>query len=219
MRTVIFLLAFASALFCGSIAAPVLVGFAFGEGSEVIQLSILASTGTFVASLVLAATLGSAYGLYCGFELCEGRPVPGKEEYLDSEKYQLRHWDWDRPGHIRDDIGRLNAIRRRNPALQQFTGLTFYNAGNDQILYYGKHTEDLADFVLVAVNLDPHASQSAAFEVPLWEYGLADWASIGVEDLISGARFTWTGKMQHVELDPTVRPYAIWRLIPPGRDH
>ncbi len=173
----------------------------------------------FQARLVLAATLGSAYGLYCGFELCEGRPVPGKEEYLDSEKYQLRHWDWDRPGHIRDDIGRLNAIRRRNPALQQFTGLTFYNAGNDQILYYGKHTDDFSDFVLVAVNLDPHASQSAAFEVPLWEYGLADWASIGVEDLISGARFTWTGKMQHVELDPTVRPYAIWRLIPPGRDH
>ncbi len=173
----------------------------------------------FRARLVLAATLGSAYGLYCGFELCEARPVPGKEEYLDSEKYQLRNWDWDRPGHIRDDIRRLNAIRRRNPALQRFTGLTFYNAGNDQILYYGKHTEDFADFVLVAVNLDPHTSQSAVFEVPLWEYGLADWASIGVEDLMSGDRFTWTGKMQHVELNPAVRPFAIWRLIPPGRDY
>jgi starch synthase (maltosyl-transferring) len=168
---------------------------------------------------VLAATLGSVYGLYCGFELCEARPVPGKEDYLDSEKYQLRHWDWDRPGHIRDDIRRLNTIRRQNPALQQFTGLGFYNAGNDQILYYGKHTAGFEDFVLVIVNLDPHESQSAAFEVPLWEYGLADWASIGVEDLVSGERFTWTGKMQHVELDPTVRPYAIWRLIPPGRDH
>ncbi len=168
---------------------------------------------------VLAATLGSVFGLYCGYELCEASPVPGKEEYLDSEKYQLRHWDWDRPGHIRDDIRLLNRLRNRHPALQQFTGLSFYNAGNDQILYYGKHTADFEDFVLVIVNLDPHHSQSAAFEVPLWEYGLADWASIGVEDLVTGERFTWTGKMQHVELNPSVRPYAIWRLIPPGRDH
>jgi starch synthase (maltosyl-transferring) len=173
----------------------------------------------FQVRLVLAATLSTLYGLYSGYELCEASPVPGKEEYLDSEKYQIRHWDWDRPGHIRDDITRLNAIRRTNPALQQFTGLAFLNAWNDNILYYAKETADLANIVLVAVNLDPHAVQAAHFEVPLWRYGLPDHSSIGVEDLVTGARFTWTGKVQHVELDPTVRPYAIWRLIPPGRDN
>ena len=173
----------------------------------------------FQVRLVLASTLSTLYGLYCGYELCEATPVPGKEEYLDSEKYQIRTWDWDRPGHIRDDIRLINAIRRTNPALQQFTGLTFHNAWNDNILYYAKETADLANVVLVAVNLDPHHVQAAHFEVPLWQYGLPDHSSIEVEDLVTGARFTWTGKIQHVELDPHVRPYAIWRLIPPGRDH
>ncbi len=173
----------------------------------------------FQVRLVLAATLSTVYGLYCGFELCEAAPVPGKEEYLDSEKYEIRHWDWDRPGHIRDDIRLMNRIRRTNPALQQFTGLSFLNAWNDNILCYAKATPDLANVVLVAVNLDPHHVQAAHFEVPLWEYGLPDHGSIGVEDLVTGARFTWTGKVQHVQLDPHARPYAIWRLIPPGRDH
>jgi starch synthase (maltosyl-transferring) len=173
----------------------------------------------FQVRLVLASTLSTLYGLYSGYELCEATPVPGKEEYLDSEKYQIRNWDWDRPGHIRDDIRLMNAMRRTNPALQQFTNLTFLNAWNDNILYYEKSTPDRANVVLVAVNLDPHHVQSAHFEVPLWEYGLPDHAAIGVEDLVSGARFAWNGKIQHVELDPHVRPYAIWRLIPPGRDH
>ena len=173
----------------------------------------------FQVRLVLAATLSTLYGLYCGFELCEGTPVPGKEEYLDSEKYQIRRWDWDRPGHIRDDVRLLNRLRRTQPALQQFTGLTFLNAWNDNIIVYAKATPDLVNMVLVAVNLDPHHVQSAHFEVPLWSYGLPDHAGIGVEDLVTGARFGWTGKVQHVELDPHVRPYAIWRLIPPGRDH
>lgn len=173
----------------------------------------------FRVRLVLASTLSSLYGLYCGYELCEARPVPGKEEYLDSEKYEIRHWDWDRPGHIRDDIRLINSIRRNNPALQQFTGLAFHNAWNDAILYYAKQTVDLSNTVLVAVNLDPHNVQAAQFEVPLWQFGLPDNASIGVEDLVTGARFTWTGKLQYVELDPDSRPYAIWRLIPPGRDH
>ena len=173
----------------------------------------------FRVRLVLAATLSSLYGLYCGYELCEATPVPGKEEYLDSEKYQIRAWDWDRPGHIREDIKLINALRRTHPALQQFSGLSFLNAWNDNILYFAKETADLSNIVLVAVNLDPHHVQAAHFEVPLWQYGLPDHASIGVEDLVTGARFTWTGKVQHVELDPHVRPYAIWRLIPPGRDH
>jgi starch synthase (maltosyl-transferring) len=169
----------------------------------------------FQARLVLAATLATNYGLYNGFEVCEGRPLPGKEEYLDSEKYEIKAWDMDRPGHIREDIRLVNRLRRERPALQQFANLEFYNAWNDRILYYGKYTSDLSDFVLVAVNLDPHNPQGAHFEVPLWEFGLADEASIEVENLVTGDRFSWTGKVQHMLLDPRERPYAIWRLARP----
>lgn len=170
----------------------------------------------FQVRLVLAAMLAGNYGVYSGFELCEGRALPGKEEYLDSEKYELKAWDWDRPGHIREDIALVNRLRRKHPALQQFANLNFYNAWNDNILYFGKFTDDRRDFVLVAVNLDPHATQGAHFEVPLWEFGLSDEAAIGVEDLVSGEAFTWTGKVQHMLLDPRQRPYALWRLLPPN---
>jgi starch synthase (maltosyl-transferring) len=167
----------------------------------------------FRVRLILAATLACNYGVYNGFELCEGRPIPGKEEYLDSEKYEIKAWDWERPGNIRDDIRLINRLRREHPALQQFKNLNFYNAWNDHLLYFGKFTPDKQDFVLVAVNLDPHNPQGCHFEVPLWEFGLPDEASIDVEDLVTGNRFTWTGKVQHMLLEPGVRPYAIWRLF------
>ncbi len=169
----------------------------------------------FQTRVVLAASLAGNYGVYNGFELCEARPIPGKEEYLDSEKYEIRAWDWDREGNIKADITLINRLRRTHPALQQLTNLNFYNAWNDQILYYGKATPDLNDFLLFAVNLDPHNVQAAHFEVPMWEFGLADDASIKVEDLITGKRFTWAGKVQHMLLDPNERPYAIWRLFKP----
>ena len=169
----------------------------------------------FQARLVLAATVAGNYGIYNGFELCEGRPLPGKEEYLDSEKYGIKAWEWDREGHIRADIAFINQLRRTHPALQELCNLSFYNAWNDQILYYGKATPEKDDFLLFAVNLDPHNAQSAHFEVPLWAFGLPDDASIAVEDLVSGKRFTWTGKIQHMLLDPHNRPYAAWRLLKP----
>ena len=170
----------------------------------------------FQARLVLAATLGGNYGVYSGFELCEATPVPGREEYLNSEKYQIKAWDWDRPGQIRPDIRLLNRLRREHAALQSFTNLAFHNAWNDNILYYGKTTPAKDDFLLFAVSLDPHNPQEADFEVPLWEFGLPDEASIEVEDLVTGAHFTWQGKVQHMHLDPADRPYAIWRLHPHG---
>jgi starch synthase (maltosyl-transferring) len=165
----------------------------------------------FQARLILAATLACNYGMYSGFELCESRAV-GKEEYADSEKFEIKARDWDSEGNIREDISFINSLRKTHPALQQLTNLTFYNAWNDQILYYGKATPDLSDFLLIAVNLDPHNTQTAHFEVPLWEFGLPDSASIRVEDLVTGERFTWTGKVQQMVLDPRERPYAIWRL-------
>ncbi|MYZ47951.1 alpha-1,4-glucan--maltose-1-phosphate maltosyltransferase [Propylenella binzhouense] len=173
----------------------------------------------FQTRLVLAASLAGNYGVYNGFELCEAEAIPGKEEYLNSEKYEIRAWDWDRPGHIRKDIHLMNRLRRNNPALQQFANLVFYNAWNDNILYYGKMTEAKDNFLLFAVNLDPHNPQGADFEVPLWEFGLPDHASIDGEDLVTGQYFTWSGKVQHVWLDPRERPYAIWRLIRPGEPY
>ncbi|WP_439542262.1 alpha-1,4-glucan--maltose-1-phosphate maltosyltransferase [Hyphomicrobium sp.] len=163
--------------------------------------------------LVLAATLGGNYGVNSGFELCEATALPGKEEYADSEKYEIKAWDWDRADHIRDDIRFINGLRRTSLALQQFDNAVFYNAWNDNILYYGKATADKGEFLLFAVNLDPHHAQEADFEVPLWELGLPDHASIEVEDVASGNRFTWTGKVQHMRLDPYERPYVIWRLL------
>jgi starch synthase (maltosyl-transferring) len=170
----------------------------------------------FRVRAVLAATLAGSYGVYSGFELCQSEPIPGKEEYLHSEKYEIKAWDWDKPEHIRPDLRLLNRLRKEHPALQSFTNLTFYNAWNDNILYYGKMTPAKDDFLLFAVNLDPHNPQGAHFEVPLWEFGLPDEASVGVEDLVTGSTFTWHGKVQHMLLDPHERPFAIWRLNPAG---
>jgi starch synthase (maltosyl-transferring) len=170
----------------------------------------------FKVRLVLAGTLSAVYGIYNGFELAEGTPIPGKEEYLDSEKYEIKAWDYDRPGNIRDYVTRFNAIRRDNPALREFTNLKFYNAWNDNILYYGKMTAAKDNIILIAVNLDPHHPQAANFEVPLWELNLPDWGEVEVEDLFTGQSFIWHGKVQHLWLDPQVNPCAIWRVTPPG---
>ncbi|MGQ9368859.1 maltotransferase domain-containing protein [Azospirillum sp. A39] len=165
---------------------------------------------------VLAATLSPAYGIYGPYLVCEAEPYPGKQEYNHSEKYEIRHWDWDRPGNIKDYITRINKIRRENPALHFLSNLRFYNAWEDNILFYGKMTEAKDNIVLVAVNLDPHAGHGGTIEIPLWELGLPDGAHVDVEDLFSGQRFTWIGKHQHVWLDPQQNPAAIWRIKPPG---
>ena len=169
----------------------------------------------FLIRAALASTLSGLFGVYSGFELCEGQPVPGKEEYWDSEKYRVQPRDWQAPGNIIAEITQLNRIRRAYPALQTHLGVTFYKAGNENILYYGKPSLDGSEMILVAVSLDPHNAQSADIEIPLWEWGLGDDGSIETEDLIGGGRFTWHGKMQHVRLNPD-RPYAIWRIAPPG---
>jgi len=170
----------------------------------------------FRTRLILAGTLGANYGVYNGYEICEAAPVPGKEEYLHSEKYQLRDWDFDQEGHIKDDIRLLNRLRREHPTLHDFTSLRFYNAWNDQVLYYGKMDPASESYLLFHVNLDPTSPQDFGFEVPLWEFGLPNAASIEVQDLIHGNHFTWHGMDHRLTLDPHSRPYAIWRLLPPG---
>jgi starch synthase (maltosyl-transferring) len=165
---------------------------------------------------ILAGSLAGNWGLYSGYELCEAAPYPGKEEYLDSEKYELKRRDFDAPGHIKDDVRLINRIRRERPAMRDQLNLRFFPAHDDRVLCYGRFDEDAQDYLLFHVLLDPHAGAEFAFEVPLWEFGLPDEASIEVEDAIHGNRFTWHGKAHRLALDPESRPYAIWRLLPPG---
>ncbi len=168
----------------------------------------------FLIRAALATTLSGLWGMYSGFELCEAAPMPGREEYLDSEKYQIRVRDYAAPGNIVAEITALNRIRKANPALQTHLGITFYNAFNDSVMVYGKSNPGGHDMVLVAVSLDPHYAQDAAFEIPLWEWDLPDNASVAVEDLMNGTKSLWTGKLQRVRLDPARLPFAIWRIAP-----
>jgi starch synthase (maltosyl-transferring) len=167
----------------------------------------------FLIRAALATTLSGLWGMYSGYEICEAEPLPGREEYKDSEKYELKHRDFAAPGNIVAEIAALNALRKREPALQSHLGVTFYNAFNDNVLYYAKTAPGRDDRILVAVNLDPHNAQECDFEVPLWEWGLPDHESVEVEDLLRGYRFSWHGKIQHLRLDPSA-PYAIWRIRP-----
>ncbi|MEJ0028580.1 MAG: alpha-1,4-glucan--maltose-1-phosphate maltosyltransferase [Rhizomicrobium sp.] len=167
----------------------------------------------FLIRAALAATLSGLWGIYSGFELCEAAALPGREEYRDSEKYQIRPRDWNAPGNIAAEIATLNRLRKAHSALQTHLGVTFYNAFNPNVLYYGKHVAGETSRILVAVNLDPHGPQECDFEIPLWEWGLPDSGALFVEDLLDGHHFVWHGKIQHLRLEPDA-PYRLWRVCP-----
>ncbi len=168
----------------------------------------------FAARLVLAATLGANYGIYGpAFELCENKPRgPGSEEYLDSEKYQIRLWDLDRPDSLKDLIACVNRIRLENPALQRNHNLRFHAVDNEHVICYSKVTDDLSNMILVLVNLDPHHTQSGWIELPLDGFGLDPQQPYQVHDLISGARYLWYGDRNYIELNPQSMPAHIFRL-------
>jgi starch synthase (maltosyl-transferring) len=168
----------------------------------------------FRLRLVLAATLGASYGLYGPpYEVFEATPVaPGKEEYRDSEKYQLRQWDWDSPNVFREFITLVNRVRRENPALQFDHRLRFYETDNDQLLFFGKTTPDYGNIVLVVANLDPHHVQSGTVRVPLIKFGLGPTDAYQVQDLLTGAHFLWYGERNYVSLDPHAAPVHVLRL-------
>ncbi|MDQ7251429.1 maltotransferase domain-containing protein [Dongia sedimenti] len=172
----------------------------------------------FLIRAALASTLSGLWGVYNGFELCEGTPLPGKEEYLDSEKYEIRAWDWNRPGNIVAEISQLNRIRRRNPALQTHLGIKFIAAANENVTAFIKATPERDNVILVAINLDPFNAQESWIEIPLWQWSLPDHASIDVEDLIGGSKFQWHGKSGTIRLDPYELPYVIWRIAVPAGD-
>jgi starch synthase (maltosyl-transferring) len=167
--------------------------------------------GGFLIRAALACTLSGLWGVYNGFELCEATPVPGKEEYLDSEKYQIRIWDHERPGNIVREITHLNRIRKANPALHSHLGVRFHTAYNDRVLFFSKSTPERDNVLFVAISLDPFEAQTAQVEIPLWEFGLPDHGTLYADDLIDGGHQSWQGKQQTIYLHPG-QPYRIWRV-------
>ncbi|MBI2187277.1 MAG: alpha-1,4-glucan--maltose-1-phosphate maltosyltransferase [Acidobacteria bacterium] len=174
----------------------------------------------FEVRLVLAATLSASYGIYSGFELCENVPVrPGSEEYLNSEKYEIRVRDWNQPGNLNELIARVNQIRREHPALQGNETLRFHAADNPMFLWFSKSPPGLRPldragheprptydrWVFVVANTDPHWTQHGHVQVPIWELGLAPDQPYLVEDLLDGAQYAWRGEWNYVKLDPRER--------------
>jgi starch synthase (maltosyl-transferring) len=166
----------------------------------------------FQVRLILAATLGATYGIYSGFELCENQAVASNsEEYLDSEKYQYRHRDWDQPGHIKELIRKVNALRRSEPALQYDATVRFAATDNPQILAYTKTLAGTG--VLVVVNLDPHHAQHGRVRVPPALLGLDSAKPYQLQDLLDAVRYDWNGESNYVRLDPVERVAHILKPV------
>ena len=177
----------------------------------------------FQVRLVLAATLGANYGIYSGFELAENVPVkPGSEEYLDSEKYQIRPRDFEHPQSLAELIRRVNGIRRAHPALQRDRGLRFHQTDNPQLLCYSKRSADGTDLVLMVVNLDPRHMQHGFVRLPLTNWGVGPESTVEVRDLLWNERYYWRGEWNYVRLDPDARVAHILHVqlpaLPPQDD-
>ena len=172
----------------------------------------------FRQRLLLAGLLSPLYGIYSGYELSENEPVkPGSEEYLDSEKYQIRVRDYAAPGNLDGDVRRLNAIRRAEPALQRQDNLTFHPVNDERMLFFRRAGGPGDADVLVVVNLDPFTPRWAFVEVPVAAMGIAADEAYEVEDLLTGARYTWRGARNYVRLDPRDEPAHVFRVAPRAR--
>ena len=168
----------------------------------------------FITRLILAATLGANYGIYGpAFELLENRPLmPGSEEYLESEKYQIRVWDLDRPDSLKQLIALVNKIRRENLALQSDRSLRFHPLDNDQLIAYSKSSADGSNVILVVVNVDPKYTQSGWINVPLEDFRIGPGQTFEVHDLLADARYTWQGSRNYIELNPSKIPAHIFKV-------
>jgi starch synthase (maltosyl-transferring) len=168
----------------------------------------------FMIRLILATTLAASYGTYGpAFELCEGRAVrEGSEEYLDSEKYQIRVWDINNPNSLRDLSTHMNRIRHGSPALQQNSGLKFHPIDNPQMIAYSKICDDPADMIFVVVNLDPHNRQAGWVNVDVSALHLGSEESYQVHDLLTDARYVWHGSRNFVDLNPALLPAHVFRV-------
>ena len=171
----------------------------------------LGNRSAFFIRFILAATLSSNYGIYGPpYERFINQAISGKEEYLNSEKYEIKQWkNEDIKEGTRDFISRINQIRRENSALQMTNNLKFYHVDNDNLLYFGKFIEDLSNILLVVINLDPHYTQSGWIQVPLSEMGIEPDQPFLAHDLLGGGQYIWQGEYNYVELNPNILPAHI----------
>ncbi|MGA6925551.1 MAG: alpha-1,4-glucan--maltose-1-phosphate maltosyltransferase, partial [Desulfosarcina sp.] len=168
----------------------------------------------FMVRLILAATLGGNYGIYGpAFEQAIDTPVEmGREEYLDSEKYQIQRWQTDPNDTLTDLIARVNRIRRENPALQQDRRLGMLPVDNEQMIAFYKSTPDGTNTIVVVVNLDVHHTHAGWLELPLTELGIDPERPFQMHDLLGDGRFLWQGSRNYVELSPQSMPAHIFRI-------
>jgi starch synthase (maltosyl-transferring) len=172
----------------------------------------------FMQRIILATTLAASYGIYGpAYELLENVPIkPGSEEYLNSEKYQIRHWDRYAPHSIGPLISRLNQIRRTNPALQSDLSLHFHDVDNPQIIAYSKSAPGIdggpANVILTVVNLDPQYEQAGWIDLDLKQLGVAHNETFDVEDLLAGIHYLWHDRSNYVALRPQVMPAHVFRV-------
>ena len=172
----------------------------------------------FAARFILAATLSANYGIYGpAFELYENRPIQvGSEEYLNSEKYEIRVWDTNNPNSLKELITHVNGIRKTSPALHGDWSLRFHPVDNEQLIAYSKMSDDFSDMILVVVNLDPRNRQAGWVSVALKELRLGENQAYQVHDLLTDARYVWHGSRNFVQLDPSILPAHIFRVHPIG---
>ena len=176
--------------------------WALQGGNEAIHLS----------RYFLAATLSSNTGLYGPvYEFMVSDAVPGKEEYWDSEKYQLRHWNWDAENKLTTLISKINHIRHQHASLQQTNNIKFLSVENEQLLAFYKSDANGHDETLMVVNLDPYYPQSGWIELPLEEMGVAEGHSITVHDLITESSYIWNKRWNFVELHPAL-PFHLFKI-------
>jgi starch synthase (maltosyl-transferring) len=168
----------------------------------------------FLIRAALATTLSGLWGMYSGFELCESLPLPGREEYLNSEKYEIRVRDWNQPGNIIAEIARLNTIRRSNPALQTHLGLTLLSCSNNSMLCFAKTSAANDNMVIVAITMDPVTPQTGTIQLTPEIHAFAGASSVRLEDLMQHSTADWFGNDQQIHLDPATQPFAIWRVRP-----
>lgn len=168
----------------------------------------------YIQRLVLAATLSSNYGIYGpAFELMENEPLqPGREEYLNAEKYEIKNWDIDQSRSLKKIIARVNRIRKENEALQNTHSLKFHHIDNQALICYSKTSEDLGNIILVVVNLDPYHTHSGWITFPLREFQIDPQVPFQVQDLLGGAFYLWSGEHNYVEINPGVMPAHIFKI-------
>lgn len=167
----------------------------------------------FITRLILAATLSSNYGIYGpSYELCNNTAIEGKEEYLNSEKYEIKDWDRNKPGNIKDIISKVNKIRKDNVALQTTFNIEFYDSDNRYLLCYGKVSEDLSNILIIVVNLDFFHKQSGSVKIPIDRLNIPAKQSYLVHELLSDEKIMWQGSENYIELDPGKLPVNIFKI-------